>query len=96
MSPTQVALMVSTIKKSFSPKRKFIKLNESVDIILNVLLDKDLIELPPIVQHHFLNGISKNYIFEEFYNYHRTPVHLTKICRDIRNIIQDLIDQRVV
>jgi len=62
----QVAVMVSLGKNSFQPKRKYTKLNEIVDNILNILLDKDLIKLPLIFQHHFSNGIPKNYKFEEF------------------------------
>lgn len=55
-SPTpqvQLVAMVSTSKKSFDNKRKYTKLIESVDKILNVIIDKDLIETPPIVKHHF-------------------------------------------
>jgi len=88
--------MVSTSKKSFRPKRKFTKLNESVDSILNVLLDKDLIEIPSIFQHHFSNGVPKNYRFEEFCNCQRMIGNLTKNYKDLRNIIHDLIDQKAI
>lgn len=56
--------MVSGGKKIFQPKRKYTKLNESVDNILNILLYKYVIKLPSIVQHHFSNGVLENYRFE--------------------------------
>lgn len=43
-----------------------------------------------------MNGLPKNYTFEEFYNYHKTPGHLTTNCKTLRNIIQDLIDQKAI
>lgn len=88
--------MISIGKRSFQPKIKYTKLNESIDNILNVLLYKYLTELPLIVQHHFLNGVPKNYGFEDVCNYHRMPGHLTKSCRDLIKIIQDFINQKVI
>lgn len=49
-----------------------------MDDIFNILLQKDLIKIPLIVQNHFPNGIPKNYIFEEFCNYHRILEYVTK------------------
>lgn len=49
----QVAVVISTFKRSFEKKRNYTKLTKSVDKILNVFVDKYLIELPPIVKHHF-------------------------------------------
>jgi len=37
------------------------RLTDIVNNILNVLLKEELIELPPMVQHHFPNGVPKNY-----------------------------------
>jgi len=42
----------------------FTKLTDTVDNILNVLLKKDIIKLPPIFQHHFSNGVLENYRYE--------------------------------
>ena len=63
--------MVSVDKKPYPPKIKFTKLNESVDNIINILIDKDLIEFPPIIQHHFSIRVPKNYGFEEYCNYYQ-------------------------
>lgn len=63
-SPTQVATTISIGKWSFQPKRNYTKLNESVYKILNILVKKYLIKLPPIVQNHFPNAIYEQYRFK--------------------------------
>lgn len=48
-------------KANPKPKRKFTPLNDTVDNIINVLLKENLIELPPIVELKFPNGVLKNF-----------------------------------
>lgn len=67
---TQVASIVGVGIKFSPSKRNYTKFPKNVDTILNVLLDKDLIEILPIVHHHFPHGVLENYRFEEFCNYH--------------------------
>lgn len=43
-------------RRNNKPQMKFTRLTNTIDNILNVLL-KELIELPPVVQHHFPNGV---------------------------------------
>ena len=64
-------------QRDAKPKRHFTKLIDIVDNILNVLLDEDIIELPPIVEPKFPNGVPKHFHYEEFYNYNRVLGHLT-------------------
>jgi len=42
-----------------------------------MFLDEEPIELPPIVEPKFKNGVPKHFHYEEFYNYHRVHDHLT-------------------
>lgn len=77
-------------------RRKFTKLTKSFDTILNGLLNKELIELHPIIKYHFPYVVIENYRFEEFCNYHRDTCHLTTNCKISRHIIQDLIDQKII
>lgn len=63
--------MTTNIEKKITPlKCKIAKLNESIDDIVNFFLDKYLIEILLIIEHHFPNGVLENYRFEEFCNYH--------------------------
>lgn len=61
--------------------------------ILNVLLDEELIESPPIVEPKLPNGIPKHFHYEEFCNYHRVPKYLTCNYRSLQHIIHDFINQ---
>ena len=92
----QVYSTANVDRKQTRPQRKFTKLIDTVDNILNVLLDEELIELSPMVQHFFPNGVPENYRYEEFYSYHRTPGYLTKNCRILRNIFQEFIDNKAI
>lgn len=60
-----------------SPKGQFTPLIDTIDNILNVLLDEELIKLPPIIEPKFTNEVPKYFHYEKFYNYHRVPGHLT-------------------
>lgn len=64
---------------------------DTADKFLNVLLDKNLIELPPIIEPKFLNSMPSNFHYEEFFNYHRVLGHITQNCKALHNIIQDFI-----
>lgn len=46
------------------PFHQFTPLTDIVDNILNVLLDGELIELPPIIEPKFPNGVPKNFHYE--------------------------------
>jgi len=51
---------VNTIyKRNNRPQRKFTRLIDTIDKILNVFLKEELIELPPIVQPYFPNNVPK-------------------------------------
>ena len=64
-------------KTSPKPRQQFTPLTNTVDNVLNVLLDEELIELPPVVEPKFPNGVPKHFHYEEFCNYHRVLGHLT-------------------
>jgi len=74
---TEVAI-ANVDRNNNIPQRRFTRLINTIDNILNVLLKEELIELPLMVEHHFYNGILKNYRYEKNLNYHRTPRHLTR------------------
>lgn len=46
------------------PTWQFTPLIDIVDNILNVLLDEELIELPPIVEPKFSNGVPSHFHYE--------------------------------
>jgi len=71
-------------------------LTNIVDNTLNVLLKEELIELPPIVEPKFSNGVAKLFLYEEFYNYHSVPRHLTRNYRTLRHLIQYFIDKKAI
>jgi len=60
---------------------------DTLDNILNVLLDEELLELPPMVEHKFPNDVPHNFYYEEFCNYDRSPDHLTQDYRTLKNLI---------
>jgi len=53
-------------KANNKPKRQFTPWTDIVDNILNVLLKEDLIELPPIVEPTFPNGMPKKLDMKNF------------------------------
>jgi len=71
-------------------------LTDIVDNILNVLLDEELIKLPPVVEPNFINGVPKNFHYEEFCNYHKVPGHLTWDCRILHHLIHDFYDNGAI
>lgn len=60
------------------------------------MLDEEIIELPPIVEPKFPNGVPKHFHYEIFGNYHRVPRHLICNFRSLKHIIHDLIDQGAI
>jgi len=74
-------------KNTAKPQRKFTKLIDIVDNILNVLIKEDFIKLLPILEPKFPNGVPKNIRYEEFCNYHMIPEYLIRNYRVLRNII---------
>lgn len=71
-------------------------MSDTYDNILNVLLAKELIELPPMIKHKFPNGVPHNFHCEKFCSYHHSPNHLTWNCRTLKNIIQDFIEKGAI
>ena len=61
-----------------------------------MLLDEELIELPPIFEPKFPNGVPKHFHYEEFCNYHKVLGHLIRNCRSLKHIIQDFINQGAI
>ena len=71
--------MLHAKKWGISPPKhthQYTSLTDSVDNILNVLLDEELIKLPPIIEPKIANGVPKIFHYEEFCNYHRVLGHL--------------------
>lgn len=61
-----------------------------------MLIKEDLIELPPIVEPKFPNDVSKHFLYDKFYNYHRILGYLTRNYRTLRNIIENFINKKVI
>lgn len=78
------------------PPRHYTPLTDTLDNILKVLLDEELINLPPMVEHKFPNGVPYNFYYEEFCNYHHSPGHLTHNYKTLKNLIQDFIDKGAI
>lgn len=75
---------------------QYTPLTDTIDNILNTLLDEELIELPPIIEPNFTNSAPKNFQYEKVCNYHRVHSHLTWDYRILHNLIQDFIDNGVI
>jgi len=55
-----------THTNNLKPKQQFNLLIDTIDNILNMLLDEKIIELPPIVKPKLPNGVPKHLHYEEF------------------------------
>ena len=71
------------------PKRDFTPLGRSYELTLEELLQKKLIVLPKVT----LAGVSS---MSNYCVYHRHNLHKTSHCKELKNQIQDLIDDGII
>jgi len=86
-------------KQGSSPPKhthQYTPLTDIVDNILNILLDEELIELPPIVVPKFTNGVPKSFHCKKFCNYYRVHDHLIWDYMTLHKLIQDFIDNGAI
>jgi len=55
------------------------------------LLNKNMIQLPPISHIQTIKPLPPNFNAKTFFQYHRTPRHDMERCKHIYNQVQDLI-----
>ena len=89
-------LGVHPISKFFKKEREFTPLNESLHSIMNKLLERNVITLPPIKQIDLVKMNSPYFDNKSFCQFHRQPGHDTKKCFVLKGKIQDLIDNNAI
>ncbi|CAN6465911.1 unnamed protein product [Victoria cruziana] len=101
MKATKKAIAATTSKTATAPKKqrlcwsydhKFTHLEQNLEEIMGVLLQKGTLTLPKVSD--LLPVKRKNK--DQFCKYHRTPGHQTEDCFVLKNIIQDAVDNELV
>ncbi|GLJ39441.1 hypothetical protein SUGI_0805560 [Cryptomeria japonica] len=87
---------VPPISKFFKKEREFTPLNESLHSIMNKLLERNVLTLPPIEKIDPAKINSLYFDNKSFCQFHRQPGHDTEKCFSLKGKIQDLIDNNTI
>ena len=79
-------------REGWSYNRKFTPLDQSLETVLEYMLNNDMIKLPRLADPPAVMGKMK----DRFCKFHRTVGHDTENCFVLKNIIQDYIDKNLL
>ncbi|CAN6454046.1 unnamed protein product [Victoria cruziana] len=79
-------------RPGWSYDRKFTPLEQSLEEIMGVLLQRGTLSLPKVSDPPPVMGKNK----DQFYKFHRAPGHQTEDCFVLKNIIQDAVDKELL